>query len=954
MSAPARDHHDEEVEVGSIYDRRLLRRLLQFARPHAAALGGSVALLVLSLAVKLVGPWIIRRLIDGPATQAVRQTADGTLDLPPLLAQVTHWGLLFLGVAVAGAVLLVAREWLMNRTGQRIVLELRNVLFDHLLAVCPWAGTTATRWAGPSRAARATWTRSPSCSRTGVATVAYDLLTIGVIMVVLLFLAPQLALVALLMLPAMIWVSFRFRLNARVAYRATRASLSRLNAFLQERLAGLAVVRLFRREAASSRRFDQLNTQYYRDNMVTVKHFSLFFPTVDALSSAVKMGCMAWGGWLLVHGSLTTGVFFQFWMYLDFVFEPIRELAERYNVLQAAMAAAERIFGILDTPSELGAAAPAGAVASAALAAAGPAPTAGAAGAAPAAARPCRGARPRHAGHRVSRRVLRLRLGAARAAGRLLRRGERRARGRRGPHRRREDHARLAAVPLHEVQQGQIRVHGHDVRRGAAGRTPPPHHDRAPGRVPLQRHAGRQHPHGRAGHAAGAGWPRRPRRSRPTRSSAGCRRATRRGWPSAAATFRPGRAPARRLRPRPRRAPDILVLDEATSSVDSETEALIERATARLMQGRTCLVIAHRLSTVVNADRILVMHKGGCTSRARTATHGAPRGCTGSCTGCTCSPATAMKMFRPASAARARLVTIPGRPDRDAPLAVALAAAIGRSPIAGSSPPLDTSAHLGCSSMPSFPPRPQHGHASGWLSFPSRAMALLLVALAAGAGPAAATAQTAPASTPQAQVLVAPALHTAAESFTPAAVCATFSVPLARTWHVGQVNGRPQLGLAGSSIWSFRALDTWPDGAVKWALCEARSPPATRCLRSWLTVTPGSGSSGQAPLAADLGSQVVVNTGPLQIAIAKQPFQLFNTAIADGKTLVASAGTGGIVAKALPARCWPTRGPPGHARVQRPGALVVRVDGTLESANGRRSWTSPAARPSCAARATSS
>jgi len=593
VSEPSRDHHDEEVEVGSIYDRRLLRRLLQFARPHRGALAVSVLLLVLSLGARLVGPWLVQRMIDGPAAEAARQSAAGALDLPPLLAQVTRWGLLFLAVAAVGALLVVVREWLMNRTGQTIVLELRNALFEHLLRLpVAWYDRHAVGW---------TVTRSTSdvdalseLFTTGVATVAYDLLTIAVIAVVLFFLAPQLALVALLLLPAMIWVSFRFRLNARVAYRATRASLSRLNAFLQERLTGLAVVRLFRREAASSRRFGQLNTQYFRDNMVTVRHFSLFFPTVDTLSDAVRMGCLAWGGWLVIHGSLTLGVFVQFWMYLGFVFEPIRELAERYNVLQAAMAAAERIFGILDTPTELGPVAAAGD------------------GAAPAAA-PAEGASSplTRGAPAIEFREVSFSYGSGppvlQEVSFSVASGERVAVvGHTGA-------GKSTLVSLlcrfYETRQGRILVQGRDVRQV------PQHELRRRITVVHQdvflfsdtlaaniRMGATDMPAERVAAMASAveadGFIRRLPEGYETRLA------------ERGANLSSGQrqlvAFARALAAQP----DILVLDEATSSVDSETEAAIERATARLMQGRTCLVIAHRLSTVVGCDRILVMHKG--------------------------------------------------------------------------------------------------------------------------------------------------------------------------------------------------------------------------------------------------------------------------------------------------------------------------------------------------------
>jgi len=579
----ARDHHDEELAVRPVYDRRLLARLLAFARPHHPALGLTVALLVLGMLLKLAGPKVVQLVIDGPVAQAVQGAGQPGFDLSVPLAEVTRLALWFLAAAAATAALALLREWLMNRTGQRIVYELRNRTFDHLLRLpVAWYDRHAVGW---------TVTRATSdvdalseLFTTGVATLAYDLLMIAVILVVLVVISPPLSLAALLLLPLMIWVSFRFRLQARTAYRATRASLARMNAFLQERLAGLSVVRLFRREAASARRFSQLNGQYYADNMLTVRHFALFFPTVDTVSQVVRVGCLVWGAWLIAHDRLTVGVFVQFWMYLDFVFEPIRELAERYNVLQAAMAAAERIFGILDTPTE-----------SAARSQPAAQPLAPDAGEPPA--------------------VSFERVSFAYATGPpvlqdvsfAIRRGERVAVvGHTGA-------GKTTLVSLlcrfHETPHGTVRLHGRDVCSIP--------HDELRRRVAVVQqdvflfsdtvaanirmgseglHDERVHEVARAVHADT--FVRRLPQGYATRlAERGANLST--GQRQLLAFARALAAD-----------PDVLVLDEATSSVDSETEALVEDATRTLLAGRTALVIAHRLSTIVSADRIVVLHKG--------------------------------------------------------------------------------------------------------------------------------------------------------------------------------------------------------------------------------------------------------------------------------------------------------------------------------------------------------
>jgi hypothetical protein len=188
---------------------------------------------------------------------------------------------------------------------------------------------------------------------------------------------------------------------------------------------------------------------------------------------------------------------------------------------------------------------------------------------------------------------------------------------------------------------------------------------------------------------------------------------------------------------------------------------------------------------------------------------------------------------------------------------------------------------------------------------------------------------------PEAKVVVAPALHAAAESFSPALVCATVSVPLAQGWHVGEVDGRPALSLSGSDVWSFRTLDTWPDGSVKWALCEALVPAGEGVPPPDLRVRQGTGSAGIPSLAKDTAHHVDVDTGPLQVRIDKQPFKLFDVVVADGQALVTPGGQGGIAAKAVDGQMLTVRQDPDvRLECNGPARAVVRIDGTLERGNG--------------------
>ncbi len=597
-----RDSHVQEHAPGSVLDRRLLRRLIGLARPHSRALALAVVVLIGSLVLRLIGPKIVQALIDGPVTEAnAAREAGAALDVEGLIGQIWVLAGIFAVAHLGRAVLLVAKELVLNRMGQQIVFDLRNRLFGHVLRLpVSWfdkhhVGWTVTRTTSDVDALSEMFT-------TGVATIAYDILCIVVIIALLFYEAPQLAVVPVLILPVMMAVSFRFRLNARLAFRATRASLSRLNAFLQERLVGLDVVRLFRREPRTSRRFDELNTKYYEDNMKTVKHFSLFFPTVDTLSIFVKMATLAWGAKLLVDGTVSLGTFTAFWLWLEFVFEPIRELAERYNVLQSAMAAAERVFGVLDAQQEtaLTLAAPAAAAGAASLTVGGksqPGET-------------IEGASPTKTPRLAFEDVVFHYGDGPVVLDHItfdVQPGERVAIvGHTGA-------GKTTLVSLltrfHEALTGTVRIDGRDVR------TIP--HEEVRERIAMVQqdvflfsdtiaanirmgdtsltdadieHAAksvRAHdfivklPKGYATKL----------NERGTNLSSGQRQLI---------------AFARALAA----DPDILVLDEATSSVDSETEAAIEEATQTLTSERTCLMIAHRLSTVVSADRILVLHKG--------------------------------------------------------------------------------------------------------------------------------------------------------------------------------------------------------------------------------------------------------------------------------------------------------------------------------------------------------
>lgn len=593
-------------KIGGENDRKLLRRMLVFAGPHKGALLASVGVLMSGLLLRIAGPWLIRQTIDGPIATASATRGTPAFDASALSGEVTRLALMFLGVAAGISALAVLREWLMNRTGQAIVLAIRDALFHHTLRLpVSWfdrhhVGWTVTRTTSDVDALSELFT-------TGVATIAYDIMTIVVVLGVLAWLSPTLTVAAVIVLPIMIWVSFRFRLKARLAYRDTRKSLSQLNGYLQERLTGLDVVRIFRRQEASGARFGELNGQYWSDNMVTVRHFSAFFPIVDMLSWVLRVGTLVMAAWLIADGQLSMGTFFMYWMLLDLVFEPIRELAERYNVLQAAMAAGERIFGIFDAAEESGLV-----------------PVTDSVTAAQQEAREDEQGRP-HAPPAATPTTSPAPtdeplihfdgVSFAYPTGPdvlsdvsfSIRRGQRVAVvGHTGAGK-----TTLTALlcRFHETDRGVVRFDGRDVREVP--------HAELRGRVAVVQQDVFLFSDTIANNV---------RMGDPLLSDDRLVQVSR----AVNADRFIDKLPEQYATPLLERGanlssgqrqlvafaralaadPDLLILDEATSSVDSETEGWIEEATATLLEGRTSLVIAHRLSTVVSADQILVMHKG--------------------------------------------------------------------------------------------------------------------------------------------------------------------------------------------------------------------------------------------------------------------------------------------------------------------------------------------------------
>ncbi|MBI4513576.1 MAG: ABC transporter ATP-binding protein [Gemmatimonadetes bacterium] len=535
----------------------------------------AVAALLLSAVLELVGPWLTKIALD----QAIPQ---GNARLLAVLA-----GLFVASVAAAFALEYV-ETILSTWVGQRVMYDLRMEVFRHLQRLSlrffdrnP-VGRLLTRVTQDIEALNEMFS-------TGVVTIVGDVFALSLIVAAMLAMDWELALVTFSVLPLVVLVTAVFRLKARDAYREIRLRLARLNAFLAERTTGMAVVQLFNREGRELARFQELDGAYLRAHLRSIRTYALFFPAVEVLAASA-MALIIWhGGRSILEGTATVGVIAAFLQYARRFFRPIQDLTEKYNALQSAMASSERVFKLLDT---------APGVKDPERPLALPKPVRGAiefrdvwfaynlADTAPPDVPPewvLKGVSFRVEPGEAVALVGHTGAGKTTAINLLMRfydirRGAVLLDGVDVRRMRQSDLRSQIALVLQDIYlfSGTVRE---NIRMGRDQITDEAIEEaaRRVGFDPLVRRLpkGYDQPVGERGSNLSMGERQLLSFARALVSD-----------------------------------PPILVLDEATSSVDSEIEARIQAALAELMRGRTTLVIAHRLSTVQHAHRILVLHHG--------------------------------------------------------------------------------------------------------------------------------------------------------------------------------------------------------------------------------------------------------------------------------------------------------------------------------------------------------
>jgi ATP-binding cassette subfamily B protein len=334
MTAPATQTHEDDI-LGKAYDSKLMRRLLVYTRPYRALMYGAFALLCVEGGVQVVGPLLTRRVIDVavPAHDMHIVAVSTSLLLLALVAEfVTSYG----------------QTWLTSLLGQRVMRDLRMEIFEHLqrLSVSFFdrnpAGRLITRVTSDVETLNELFT-------SGVVSGLGDLFTLIAISVAMLIMDWRLALASFAVIPFVVMVSGLFRKGVRNTYRDIRVRLARINSFLQERLTGMRIVQLFGQEKREARRFDELNKAHLDANLRSITVYALYFPAIELLTS-IALAILIVAGASRVHANLlSVGTVAAFLQLVRRFFQPLQDLSEKYNILQTAMASSERIFTLLDT-----------------------------------------------------------------------------------------------------------------------------------------------------------------------------------------------------------------------------------------------------------------------------------------------------------------------------------------------------------------------------------------------------------------------------------------------------------------------------------------------------------------------------------------------------------------------------------------------------------------------------
>ena len=585
--------NQEEEVLGKAYDGRLMRRLLTYLRPYKWHVVVALGAIILKSAADVLGPFLTKIAIDkylakSPNSHSYSHSwiGDRLSDAP--LTGIAQIGALYVGILIFTFTLEFIQTYLMQWTGQKVMFDLRSQIFRHLQHMHVGffdknpVGRLVTRVTTDVDALNEMFTA-------GVVSIFEDVFVLAGIIAIMMKMNWKLALITFAVLPLIVYATKIFRDKVRDSYRRIRTAIARINAYLQEAVSGMLVLQLFNREKRAFNKFSDINASHMEAFKDAIMAYAVYYPVVEILSAIAIASIIWFGGNDVIQGVATLGVLVAFMQYAQRFFRPIQDLSEKYNILQSAMAAGERVFKLLDTKIE---------VTSAAVA-----------------------KRPQGPG-RIEFDHVWFAYNASGATGApqttepdwvlrdvsfVLEPGETIAVvGHTGA-------GKTTLISLlmrfYDVQRGAVRIDGVDItemnldelrsRFGVVLQDPFLFSGTVEGNIRLGTARIQDQDVEQAAEDVNLadfirslpGGFKEEVRERGSTLSTGQKQLI---------SF------ARALA----HSPKILILDEATSSVDTETEFRVRDALNRMVEGRTALIIAHRLSTIQRADKIIVMHKG--------------------------------------------------------------------------------------------------------------------------------------------------------------------------------------------------------------------------------------------------------------------------------------------------------------------------------------------------------
>lgn len=598
---PKQSQQQEDEVVGKAYDSRLMRRLIRYLYPYKFAAFISLAAILIKAGTDVLGPYLTKIAVDRYMTGQTAGKASwlGNRLSPDAFTGISQLAGLYLASLLLSYFLEFVQTYLMQWTGQKVMFDMRSQIFRHLQHMHIGyfdrnpVGRLVTRLTSDVDALNEMFT-------SGVFAIFEDVFVLAGIIIVMLRMSWWLALLSFAVLPLILIVTRIFRKYVRDSYRRIRTAIARINSYTQEHISGMTVVQLFNRQERSFKEFRAVNLQHMDAFKDAILAYALYYPAVEILSS-VAIALVIWrGGYGVLHATVTLGVLVAFMQYAQRFFRPIQDLSEKYNILQAAMAASERIFKLLDTAPEI---------------------------VSPAEPKEGNGSgsiefrnvwftyqRLNTAQHEQIARASQAELAAMHDIDWILR----------GVSFTVEPDQTAAIVGhtgagkttiislmmrFYDIQHGSILIDGLDVREHDLNKL------RCRFGVVLQ------DPFLFTGTIAdnirlGSHWI-TDERLEEAADEVNVRdfiQSLPEGFAEPVRERGSGLSTGQKQLINFARAlahdPKILILDEATSSVDTETEMRVRLALERMIEGRTSVVIAHRLSTVQRADAILVMHKG--------------------------------------------------------------------------------------------------------------------------------------------------------------------------------------------------------------------------------------------------------------------------------------------------------------------------------------------------------